>query len=324
MAKKDDTSALPVLRAFLQTSPKHADALEAQYLLGQIQARNKQVVEALSTFESLILRHRGSEWAARAYEQCALLQEQRRSFHEAQRAREDLLRENPDSPVTLKIWIPIADDLYQSQKFAEAAGIYEKLEKKLPPEARQKLETARSLKLAAVNPEALIESAAKMLAANNIGTAINLYAAYLQKSPTSTRGGEVKTKLGWCYSLQNTPESLKKAEDLWLAVIQKGPANDQWVGESQWDMIRLLSGPKGKWEEAVKICEVVGRNFPNSARGEQALFVRAWIYWTQENWKLGRSAFDDYLRAYPEAINHPPVRKYIQDCDEGIRSPKKP
>lgn len=310
LAKKDDASALPILRAFLQTSPQHADALEAQFLLGQIQARSKQVVEALSTFSALTLRHRGTEWAARAYEQCALLQEQRRSFHEAQKAREDLLRENPDSPVTMKIWMLIADDLYKSEKLAEAAEIYAKFEKKLSLDAKHKLETARSFKLASINPEALLDSADKMLTDSNTQSAINLYTVYLQKSPNSTRAGEVKTKLGWCYSLLNTPESLKQAEALWQAVILKGPANDQWVGESQWNMIQLLTGPKGKWEEAIKVCEVVGKNFPNSARGDQALFTRAWLYWTEKNWDKCRPAFDDYLRAYPEAINHPPIKKY--------------
>lgn len=282
LLKKDDASALPVLREFLQANPKHADAIEAQYLLGLIQGRNKQVVEALSTFSALTLRHRGTEWAALAYEQSALLQEQRRSFTEAQRAREDLLRNNPDSPVTLKIWTAIADELFKTEKFAEAADIYSKLEKKLPPDAKLKLEAARAFKLASVNPDALLDSAEKMFTDSNAQGAINLYTVYLQKSPASTRTGEVKTKLGWCYSLQNTPDDLKKAEDLWLAVIQKGPANDPWVGESQWNMIRLLSGPKGKWEEAVRVCEVVGKNFPNSERGEKALFTRAWLYWAQQ------------------------------------------
>ena len=185
--------------------------------------------------------------------------------------------------------------------------------------AKQNLETARKLLLGASGPDALLESAGESLTANNVATAINLYVAWLQKYPTGTRTAEAKTKLGWCYSLQNTPAGLKNAQELWQGVIQKGPVNDPWVGESQMSMIRLLAGPKGKWDEAVEVCQVVAKNFPKSARGGQALFSRAWLYWAHEKWKLSRSAFDDYLRVYPEAIEPQPIKDYIRDCEEGLK-----
>ncbi|HEV7406484.1 MAG TPA: tetratricopeptide repeat protein [Chthoniobacteraceae bacterium] len=225
----------------------------------------------------------------------------------------------PDHPVAIRTWIARGDAFSKQGRPAEAVKAYEKAGAKLTPAATQNLETARKLLLAASGPDALLDSAGESLTASNLVGAINLYLAWLQKYPTGTRIAEAKTKLGWCYSLQNTPASLKSAEDLWQVVIQKGPANDAWVGESQLSMIRLLAGPKGKWEEAVKVSEVVAKNFPKSARGEQALFTRAWLYWAHEKWKLSRSAFDDYLRAYPEAIEHPPIKDYIRDCDEGLK-----
>jgi tetratricopeptide (TPR) repeat protein len=238
--------------------------------------------------------------------------------------REKILAQFPDHPVAVKIWIARGDAFSKQGRPAEAVKAYEKAGAKLSPVAKQKLETARKLLLASAGPDASLDIAAESLTASDTTTAITLYLAWLQKNPNATRTSEAKTKLGWCYSLQNTPESLKKAEDLWQAVIQKGPANDPWAGDSQWSMIQLLAGPKGKWEDAVKLCEVVAKNFPKSARAEQALFTRAWLYWAHQRWHLGRAAFEDYLRAYPEAIEHPPVKTYIRDCDEGISLAKKP
>ena len=149
--------------------------------------------------------------------------------------------------------------------------------------------------------DALYASAQQDLKESQFTQAETKFANFAAKFPNDARVADALLQQGICEMKLGRKDDAVRA---WNWLMQRHPASSQVA-----DAMEQL---------------VVARNFPNSARGEQALFTCAWLYWAHEKWKLGRPAFDDYLRAYPEAINHPPVRKYIQDCDEGLSGAKKP
>ncbi len=310
--------------AFSKANPSDPQSASAWVQEGLCHLKMGHAVEAVHCWDWVLQRYPTSPQVPEAMEQLALSYDAKANHAGADALREKLLAQFPDHPIAVRIWIARGDAFFKQGRPAEAVKAYEKAGAKLTPDAKQKLETARKLVLGSAGPDSLLAAAGESLTASDTVGAITLYVAWLQKYSNTARAGEAKTKLGWCYSLQNTPESLKKAEDLWQSVIQKGPANDPWVGESQWNLIQLLAGPKAKWEDATKLCEVVARNFPKSARGEQALFTKAWLYWAHQRWTLSRPAFDEYLRAYPEAIEHPPIKAYLRDCEEGLNALKKP
>ena len=127
---------------------------------------------------------------------------------------------------------------------------------------------------------------------------------------------EAKTKLGWCLYLQ---QKYAEAEPLWREVVKKGPVKDKWVGESRWHMIQLLTGPQNKPDKAVELCDVHAKEFAGAFRGQQAVFIKAWIYWRNKDWTKARQTFSDLVSAYPETAQHKPIQDYIRDCEQGIR-----
>jgi hypothetical protein len=113
-----------------------------------------------------------------------------------------------------------------------------------------------------------------------------------------------------------------KADALWKEVIRKGPAKDEWVAESHWHQVQLLAGPLGKGKEAVALCEkVAAAQEPGSFRHEQALYSKAWLLWTQHEWKPSLEAFTALVKAYPAKNIHPAIVEYIKDCHRHIADP---
>jgi tetratricopeptide (TPR) repeat protein len=240
---------------------------------------------------------------------------------QGQRAqKEDCLKrlatDFPQHPVTTRLFVTEARARLAAKDYAGAAALFQQVEAGLSAAEREQFQFARSMASPSrVDPKMLLTMANEQLTKNEVGQAIQFYEEYLQRFPDAPGANEAKTKLGWCYALQ---EQMDKAEQLWQSVIARGATGDPWVGESQWHMIRLLAGPKGKWEDAVKLCETVAKNFPKQFRGQQALFTRAWLYWAHGKWQPARAAFEDLVQAYPDVLQHPPIQEYIQQCDQNL------
>ena len=121
--------------------------------------------------------------------------------------------------------------------------------------------------------------------------------------------------LGWCCYLKRDYD---KAEKLCKEVIEAGPPTSHWVGKSRWFLIVLAVGPRGNDSRAIELCDVQARVFDGDRLAEQAMFTKAWLYWTQKEWAKGKKAFAELLARYPERGTHPPVRRYISDCEAGM------
>jgi tetratricopeptide (TPR) repeat protein len=240
---------------------------------------------------------------------------------QGQRAqKEDCLRRLltgfPNHPVTIRLYTAEARARLAAKDYAGAAAWFQKVEAGLAPADREQFKFAQTMASPQrVDPKVLLTMANEQLTKNEVGQAIQFYEEYLQRFPDVAGANEAKTKLGWCYALQ---KQMDKAERLWQSVIARGAAGDPWVGESQWNMIRLLAGPKNKWEDAAKLCETVAKNFPKQFRGQQAMFTRAWLYWAHGKWQPARAAFEDLVKAYPDVLQHPPIQEYIQQCDQHL------
>jgi outer membrane protein assembly factor BamD (BamD/ComL family) len=105
-------------------------------------------------------------------------------------------------------------------------------------------------------------------------------------------------------------------------VIAAGPAGSEWVGESQWHLVQLNAGPKDNWKEAIALCEVLAKTVPKERKlHEQAMFARAWIYWSKNDWAKARVAFQDLIAAYPEKASHPPIMEYLAQCSAQGKTP---
>ncbi|MBI4471365.1 MAG: tetratricopeptide repeat protein [Acidobacteria bacterium] len=286
-------------------------------LKGLAESKDGNENAARMTWNWLLANHPRSEAAASALEQLALSYE-----HQNQKQQQDdclrrLLQGFPNHPITINLFIREAQAKLAARDYAAAAALYQKVEAALGEEDREKFKFAQSMASASrIDPKLLLRAANQRLEKNDVAQAISFYQEYLSRFPDDQGANEAKTNLGWCHGLQDQND---KAERLWQSVIKHGPANDPWVGESQWYMVRLLAGPKGKWEDAVKLCEVIVKNFPRgSLRHEQALFTKAWLFWAHKQWSPARAAFADLIAVYPEKANHPPIMEYVADCDKNL------
>jgi len=68
---KNEDEALKILSAFVRSHPQDDRAIEASFLLGQVQTRQRQIDHAFRTFGTVINSARGTEWAAKALEETA-------------------------------------------------------------------------------------------------------------------------------------------------------------------------------------------------------------------------------------------------------------
>ncbi len=194
-----------------------------------------------------------------------------------------------------------------------------------------KLSVARGLSSAGSDPLKLLEAANRQMETNQVEAATMLYQLYLQDNPKGAGVGEAKCRLGWCLYTNKKVKDKKtdkktdydQAEKLWKEVIAQGPMKDRWVGESQWHIVQLLAGPRYKWEEAVKLCDVIAKTFPGEFRQEQALFSKAWLFCAHKQWVASRAAFVELIKAFPEKAKHPPIIEYIERCDKNLAAGKK-
>lgn len=307
-----------LLSKHLQSQPDAADAAECSFMLGQAQAKQNRIDEALKSFSTTAFRHPESEWAAQAIaEQIPILLE-RRNPSAAQRCRTQLLSQYPQSPATAKIWGTIADDLFSEEKFKEAASIYQKIQTSLTPDSLERFKLAEVMMSSAGDPEKLLHIAEQAIKEDRIAFATRLL-EQMAKSPNANRHlNRIQTQLGWCLYLNPDGKHLDRAESLWREVIKQSKPADPWHAESKWHLVQLHAGPKNDWKQAVSICsEIIKEQAVGSLANEQAMFVKAWLLTVQDQGAAAVTAFDELAAAYPEKMNHQPI---IQHRERALKS----
>ena len=318
---RKDSDALPLLQDFVQTSPNAPEATEARFLIGQIQARQRQHDEALRSFAWIISSSRGAEWAEKALEETAKIHELRRNLTGAQQARDTLLRDYPSSATTARAWSTIADRHYQAGQFKEANAIYEKIAPRLKGAAIQRHESAKAIVDSGGDPGKLLAAANLALKSNHRDLAKNLFYLVAEKKPTPSISYEARVKYAWCLYLEGKTESIEAAEKIWEAIAAQDPKGE-WGGASRWHLVQLSAGPKGEWKKAVDMCAAIAHDFsPGSFRHEQALFTRAWLLRTHKEWSDAKTAFAEMIEFYPAKANHPPIISYIEEIETGLSNP---
>jgi hypothetical protein len=52
--------------------------------------------------------------------------------------------------------------------------------------------------------------------------------------------------------------------------------------------------------------------------GQQAMFARAWLLKINRRWVEAKSAFEALIAAYPHKADSPPIKAYIEECNNAI------
>jgi TolA-binding protein len=312
LAARRSKEAAKALESFLSSHNGDPEVAEARYLLGTIQQGERRNDEALRTYNWVISHHQGSEWAAKAYEQSAQIQEDLRNPAQAQLLRETLLREYPASATTQKVWVGAADNLFEQQKFAQAAAIYQKFAAKLDAAAKTRFQLASTVATAGGNTSVLLPVANQILEENKPKIAQHFYKIMLDANPPQAAKDEARVRLGWCFYLQGSKENNAEAQQLWQQVSQDASAAEQWKAEADWHLVQLMAGPLGDWKKAVQLCEQMSRKRPSgSFAQEQALNAKAWLLLAQSQWKAAVAAYEELQQAYPETSAHLPYKRYM-------------
>lgn len=293
---------------------------EALFYQGLCEMKLGQEGKALSLWEQVVklerLEKTRSAVLLQTLEQLAGYYEGKGQEAEKKKMLSQLLAEFPEDPVTVLLHVQAAEARLKASDYAGALGLYRAVESKLAEDDRKNLELAVTMTTKGGGARELLTAANESLEKDHVDQAIKLYQTLLKQNPDSPLAAEAKTKLGWCLYLQ---QKYAEAEPLWQDVIKKGTVKDKWVGESRWHMIQLLTGPRDKPDKAVKLCDVQAIEFAGAFRGQQAVFIKAWIYWTNKEWTKARQTFSDLVSTYPETAQHKPIQDYIRDCEQGIQ-----
>ena len=312
--KRRFAEAEQVLREFISANTGHQDTAAASVLHGRALMRLNRPDDARRSFDWTLSRHPRSAAAPAALEGLIEFHEHRRNATAAQEARQRLLSEHPDSPVTARVWLPLANAAFEKGDFAQAVAIFAKLESGLDVGAKQRLEAARILVAGGRDPDSLLDVATASLFANNTGTARLLLEHFVATHPQHSRIHEARTRLGWAIYQGGDQEAQDRAEQLWTGVARAEPKGE-WGGKSRWHLAQLHAGPKHEWEAAITLLEGIVNDFPvGSQRHEQALYTRAWLFWAQRQWPQAVEAFEDLIQAYPEKSHHPAITRYIEQA----------
>ena len=304
-----------LLQDYLRSQPNGPIAAESRFLLAKSQIGQKRVEDALNTFSVVTLRFPGTEWAAQALEEQAQLHLQRRNPSSAQQLREQLLNRYPKSPTTAKVWTGMADGLFKQQKYPEALAIYQKLGPSLPPASAEMHAVARALTENKGDISKILAMAGSALDQNNLTLAHPLY-EHLAKSAANTPAlPQINTKLGWCFYLKGGEKDMVEAERLWRDVIKRTRPTDPWYAESKWHLVQFYAGPKNQWKEAVVLCEeIIREQQKGNFAHEQAMLARAWLLTVHGQGKEAVAAFDAMAVAYPDKIQHPPIKRHREQA----------
>ncbi|WP_286004343.1 tetratricopeptide repeat protein [Geitlerinema calcuttense] len=308
---------------------------EALYLQGSALTRDKGMAfaSALRVWETLPRRFPSSEWSARALGDI-ITHYDANNDPQSERFRRQLLEQFPSSPVTVSIITAQAEKLFTAKKYPAAA--YLSVESSLDESGRRNLLLARTLAEAGSNPRKLLEAGDMLFLSGGdeqkdiLQAARDIYLEALkgQNQLSKDELARLKTRLGWAY-YQGTPEwkDIDKAETLWREVITQNPKDNEWAIESRWYLVQLHAGPKqmkddASWKKAVQYADDIIKNAPaGTIKHEQSMFAKAWLCWAHSSWADALSAFNEFIRLYPEKRENPFVKSYIAECKEKISSP---
>jgi TolA-binding protein len=120
---KCGADAEQVLRDYLRSAAKSDAAAEVRLLLGQALGNQKRADEALRALAAVATSHSDTLWAALDLEESIRLYELRRNSSMAQQKRDELLKYYPESPVTLRVWAGVAEQLFGEEKYEAAVGV---------------------------------------------------------------------------------------------------------------------------------------------------------------------------------------------------------
>ncbi|MDO9543199.1 MAG: tetratricopeptide repeat protein [Kiritimatiellia bacterium] len=296
---------------------------EALFYQGLCEMKMGKETQAERTWEQVLrlemLEKVKSKALLLTLEQLAGYYGQKNKENDEKKILDQLLTEYPDNPVTVSAHTQAAEARLKKSDYAGALVFYRAVEKKLSENDLKNLELAETMtaKKGARNPPELLKAANESFEKDNVEQAIKLYQTLLKQGGNSSQAAEARTRLGWCFFLR---QKYSEAESLWQEVIKKAEVKDEWVGESRWHLIQLLTGPQSKPDKAIELCDAQAKDFPGTFRGEQAMFIKAWLCWTRKDWTKAFRAFNDLVSAYPETAQHKPIQDYIRDCEQGIQN----
>ena len=298
---------------------------EALFYQGLCEMRSGQETQAWNTWDLVLRREMPEKTKSRTWlsvmEQMAIWHGWKTQEENRKKDLKQLVAVFPDDPVTVRLHTQAAEERLKKSDYSGALTYYRAVESNLNENDRKNMKLAETVTGRGPKPpDEILAAAHESFEKDNVEQAIGLYKFFLKQYPGSPLCLEARTRLGWSYYTQGKWE---KSEALWREVIKQGSARDEWVGRSRWHIIQLLAGPAGKPDQALELCEIQAKAFPNDPQGERALFTRAWLYWTKKNWVKGKAAFDDLIAAYPGNALDPPVQEYMRDCETGMRKERK-
>ncbi len=232
-----------------------------------------------------------------------------------QKTIERLFDNFPDDPVTIREGKMFAKHCLMNEDWAGAIALYQRFEGHLSRQDKEDLMLARAMSESGASANVIIKAANSQLARDSVGVAERLYREALRRNPREDEKHKAMTKLGWCLYLQDKD---KEAEHLWMNVLKSASRGDEWRGKSRWHLVVLNAGPYENVAKAIELCDEQAKEFDKGFFHEQALFSKAWLLWTRNRWADSRAAFEELIRHYPEKAIHPPIMRYIEDCEEGI------
>ncbi|NLE66156.1 MAG: tetratricopeptide repeat protein [Lentisphaerae bacterium] len=293
---------------------------DALFYQGLCDMRLNQENQAVNAWDQVLRFEITKKAKSRAWlltmEQMTLFYDRKNREEDRKKALRQILAEFPADPIAVRLHVQAAEARMKASDYAGALAYYLAVESQLAAQDRKNMDLVEAMTgTGARSPRALLEAANENLGRNNVDQAIVIYQEILKQYAASPQAPEAKAMLGWCCYLKRDYD---KAEKLYKEVIEAGPPTSHWVGKSRWFLIVLAVGPRGNDSRAIELCDVQARVFDGDRLAEQAMFTKAWLYWTQKEWAKGKKAFAELLARYPERGTHPPVRRYISDCEAGM------
>jgi tetratricopeptide (TPR) repeat protein len=236
-----------------------------------------------------------------------------------------LFKEYPASPTTQRVWVAVADTLYEQQKFAQAAALYQKFADKLDDAAKTRFQLANAIATSGGNTSALLSVANQVLEDDKPKMAQRLYKLILEGNPPQATKDEARVRLGWCLYLQDGKENYARAGELWQQVSQESAASEKWQIEAEWHLVQLASGPQGDWKKAVQLCDQISRKrAPGTFAQEQALFVKAWLLLVEKQWWPTKNSRKSILKQTPTCPTGATSRWLGRDLPRQREAPPQP
>jgi len=297
-------------------------AAEAAIRIGICDYRQgRRIVRAIEGWNKIVnmelMQKRSSPALLLGLEQLAAHYRTQHNERELEKTLARLAEFFPENAVTIREHASSARSRMEAGDYAGASALFGKVSACLKGKDLLDYNLAKELSAPDSSVAAIIVSADKHLANNSTLLATRLYEEALKRNPGADEKHEAMTKLGWCYYLQNND---KDCERLWQSVLASAPKGDKWRGKSRWNLVVLNAGPYNDVKKAIELCEEQAKEFNSGFLHEQALFSKAWLLWTRQRWTESKAAFDELIRNYPEKAVHPPIMKYMEDCEKGINA----